>query len=96
MTRHQVRAIRARAGRRILLAEDNSSTRRSRVAVLEKLGHQVDVVQNGAEAVEAWGSGRYDLILMDCQMPELDGYEATREIRRLEAAAATCASRSSR
>ncbi|TWU23779.1 response regulator [Bythopirellula polymerisocia] len=70
--------------RRILLADDGLVNRKVAVGLLEKRGHHVTAVVNGKEAVEAWGAAEFDIILMDVQMPEMDGFEATAAIRKQE------------
>ncbi|NJD88636.1 MAG: response regulator [Betaproteobacteria bacterium] len=71
---------------RVLLAEDNPVNQAVAVGMLESLGLAVDLAANGLEAVDRFAHGRYDAILVDCQMPEVDGYAATSEIRRREQA----------
>src|SRR5262249_39307344 len=66
---------------RVLLADDNPINRKVGVALLAQLGHPVDVVTNGAEVLSAIGSRAYDVVLLDVQMPVMDGYETARRIR---------------
>jgi CheY-like chemotaxis protein len=69
---------------RVLVAEDNPVNRVVARSMIEKLGFRVDVVEDGRQAVDAVGKDSYDIVFMDCQMPVMDGYEATQAIRSLE------------
>lgn len=84
VTRHTLAEHATR--RRVLVVEDNSVNQKLAVRMLEKLGYRPDLVENGQEALAALDTGTYDAVLMDCQMPVMDGFEATAAIRRLEAA----------
>jgi PAS domain S-box-containing protein len=70
-----------RRGLGVLLVEDNPANQRVATMLLQKIGHTVELAVNGAEALRLLGTRSYDVVLMDCQMPVLDGYEATRRIR---------------
>jgi two-component system sensor histidine kinase/response regulator len=69
----------------ILVVDDNAANLRVTQALLETLGCQVTLASNGLEAVATFRDRAFDLVLMDCQMPEMDGYEAARLIRQIEA-----------
>jgi len=82
VTRHSIRESVKRL--RILLAEDNAVNRKLATKLLEKMGHCVTVVENGKKALEALEQGNFDLVMMDVQMPVMDGFEATKLIRGQE------------
>jgi two-component system, sensor histidine kinase and response regulator len=74
----------ANSGHRLLLVEDNAVNQMVALRMLQRLGHAVDLATDGKQAVDMIAANRYDLVFMDCQMPVMDGYQATEEIRRTE------------
>ncbi len=77
------------AKQRILVAEDNLGNQKLILGMLKRVGLSADTASNGIEALNLFTKNKYDLILMDCQMPEMDGFETTREIRQIEQKAGT-------
>jgi signal transduction histidine kinase/DNA-binding response OmpR family regulator len=84
VTRHTVAGTQKKVEGRILLVEDNPVNQEVTQGMLSVHGCRADVVGNGREALDAIAAGEYDLVLMDCQMPVMDGYEATRTLRAME------------
>ncbi|UCH90595.1 MAG: response regulator [Nitrospirota bacterium] len=84
VTRHTLKETQRLSRDKILVADDHAINQQLIVLLLERLGYGSDVVTNGREAVKAVATGSYALVLMDCQMPEMDGFEATRMIREAE------------
>jgi signal transduction histidine kinase/DNA-binding response OmpR family regulator/HPt (histidine-containing phosphotransfer) domain-containing protein len=84
VTRHTLKETQRLSRDKILVADDHAINQQLIVLLLERLGYGSDVVTTGREAVKAVATGSYALVLMDCQMPEMDGFEATRMIREAE------------
>ncbi|MDH5724686.1 MAG: response regulator, partial [Nitrospira sp.] len=81
ITRHTLAETEAQVDLRVLLAEDNIVNQKVAVRLFQRLGYRIDVVANGREVLEALSRIHYDVVFMDCQMPEMDGFEATHLIR---------------